>query len=235
MKPNGFSLLELSIVLVIIGLIAGGIVAGSSMIRAAEIRATITQQEQFRTAIYTFRDKYLGLPGDLKNAYAFWNNDARCAADQVVTAADDTGCNGDGDGQIEFAIGEQFTSWMHLSLAGLISGDYNGSFASTGDYKSGENVPESKVGSFWLLYYNAPLNVAYTSGSGWDKNKNGFLIAPALNSTELYGMDTKIDDGKPGLGKMTSQIFCNIADNTVTDTAEYDFTDDRTCNAIIAF
>jgi|GEM_PF-3995865 len=58
---RGFSLLELSI-----GLIAGGIVAGAAMIRAAELRALITEQEQYKTAVNTFRDKYLGLPGDLK-------------------------------------------------------------------------------------------------------------------------------------------------------------------------
>jgi len=68
MKSAGFSLLELSIVLVIIGLIAGGIVAGSSMIRAAELRAVLTELTQYQTATNTFRDKYLGLPGDLRNA-----------------------------------------------------------------------------------------------------------------------------------------------------------------------
>ncbi len=224
MKKNGFSLLELSIVLVIIGLIAGGIVAGSSMIRAAEIRAIITQQEQILVSAYTFKEKYLGMPGDLTNAYRFWSTDARCAADQVVTSADDTGCNGDGDGLIDHWVGEHFTAWMHLSLAGLINGNYTGSFADRYDYQIGENIPESKIsGGAWLFYDSAPDNQNYTSGSKFSSEKNSLMINPPITNTqENYTIDKKLDDGKPGLGKVTSHTYCNISDNQDTDSAEYD-------------
>ena len=66
----GFTLIEMSIVLVIIGLITGGVLVGRDLIEAAKIRAQITQVERFKTAVQTFRTKYNGLPGDLDSTDA---------------------------------------------------------------------------------------------------------------------------------------------------------------------
>ena len=63
-KNKGFTLIELSIVLVIIGLIVGGVLVGQDLIKAAEIRATVSQVEGYNSAVNTFRLKYNGLPGD---------------------------------------------------------------------------------------------------------------------------------------------------------------------------
>src|SRR5271154_5990239 len=65
---HGFTLIELSIVLVIIGLIIGGVLVGQDLIKAAETRATLAQIEKYNSAVNTFRNKYNGLPGDLVNA-----------------------------------------------------------------------------------------------------------------------------------------------------------------------
>ena len=62
---SGFTLIELSIVLVIIGLIVGGVLVGQDLIRAAYIRAQISQIEKFNTAVNTFYGKYQALPGDM--------------------------------------------------------------------------------------------------------------------------------------------------------------------------
>jgi len=69
---NGFSLVELSIVLVIVGLLVGGVLTGKSLIRAADLRSVSTDYEGYRTATSAFRDKYFGLPGDITNASSFW-------------------------------------------------------------------------------------------------------------------------------------------------------------------
>lgn len=67
-QRNAFSLVELSIVLVILGLLVGGILAGQSLIRASELRAVTSEQARIVTAIQAFRDKYFALPGDMRNA-----------------------------------------------------------------------------------------------------------------------------------------------------------------------
>ena len=69
---SGFSLVELSIVLVILGLLTGGILAGQNLIRAAELRSVTTQFQNYHAAVMTFRDKYFALPGDMANAEDFW-------------------------------------------------------------------------------------------------------------------------------------------------------------------
>lgn len=61
---SGFSLVELSIVLVILGLLVGGVLTGQSLIRASELRKFMNTMERYKAATYTFRDKYFALPGD---------------------------------------------------------------------------------------------------------------------------------------------------------------------------
>ena len=150
---KAFSLLELSIVLVIIGLIAGGIVAGSSMIRAAELRSVITEYQQYQTAVHTFRDKYLGLPGDLKNATAFWGAAHATPATCLTTVGTGTQtCNGNGDGILDDSAnaseyGERFTFWQHLANADLANGTFTG-IAGPGAINNAiidENIPSSKL------------------------------------------------------------------------------------------
>ncbi len=65
---QGFTLVELYIVLVIIGLIVGGVLTGQALIAAAKVRAQMTQLDQYDAAINTFRAKYDCLPGDCANA-----------------------------------------------------------------------------------------------------------------------------------------------------------------------
>src|SRR5450432_676842 len=62
---SGFTLIELSIVLVIIGLIIGGVLVGQDLIKAAAIRATIQQIEGYNTSVHTFQTKYNAIPGDI--------------------------------------------------------------------------------------------------------------------------------------------------------------------------
>lgn len=136
-SQNGFSLVELSIVLVILGLLTGGILGGQELIRAAELRAAPTELNKYRTAVYTFRDKYFALPGDMPNAVRFWTPAAGGTADgmdSACTSLDHTSpstgtetCNGNGNNQIELGS-EMLRFWQHLGNAGLIEGAIHGGF-----------------------------------------------------------------------------------------------------------
>src|SRR5690242_18571300 len=123
-KQNGFTLIELSIVLVIIGLIVGGVLVGQDMIKAAQVRATVAQYEKYNAAINTFRSKFNGMPGDLTSATNF-GMVARASATGVV--------NGNGliestDGAVEasttVAGNETVLFWRDLSYSNLIDNSF---------------------------------------------------------------------------------------------------------------
>lgn len=216
-NTKGFSLVELSIVLVILGLLTGGILAGQSLIRAAELRAVTTEFNRWVTATQTFRDKYLGFPGDMRNATAFWGKDnAKCSGDTGTTATPGT-CNGDGDGNIELgaattgATGEIFRYWQQLALAGLIEGTYTGINTGDADTASiGTNVPASKISSAgWTIAYDISLSSNFFSIPTTQNTYfygslmvNDLTSVGVLKAEELWNIDTKMDDGKPGRGKV---------------------------------
>jgi prepilin-type N-terminal cleavage/methylation domain-containing protein len=120
MKNNkneiGFTLVEMSAVLAIIGLLIGAVVKGQEMIYQSNIKATIRQWDETKTAMNFFREKFNALPGDYDAASGF---------------VDPSATDGDDDGIIEIRNGgtgagsrEMVNTWEHLRLAGFI-GAYN--------------------------------------------------------------------------------------------------------------
>lgn len=221
---NGFSLVELSIVLVILGLLTGGILAGQSLIRASELRSVSTEMSRYSTAIYSFRDKYFQLPGDFSKAYDFWGAAGGCT--NVDVNADLAGCNGNGNGLVittgSSNIGESARSWQHLALAGLVEGSYSGVQSTAPEY------PYSKMGQgFW---YPKSWSV---SAHGWTGAPTGqTLMLALLNSgikpEEAWNIDTKLDDGRASSGRMfphaTSPAGCVTGTTWGTAASDYALT-----------
>lgn len=185
---KGFSLVELSIVLVILGLLVGGVLSGQSLIRAAELRTAIRDTQRFIAATQTFRDKYFAIPGDMSNATAFWGTLGGNASDNYTLSCGNTSpavpngnttCNGDGDGSTLLFSGataysyERFRFWQHLSSAGLIEGSYTGcnntscGSAATGAMYPGINAPQSKVNSGTFFAVTQLVNAGATSCCGY--------------------------------------------------------------------
>jgi prepilin-type N-terminal cleavage/methylation domain-containing protein len=202
-NKQGFTLVELSIVLLIIGLIIGGITAGSSLINQAGLRSVISEYNQYKTSVNTFKIQYNALPGDMNNATTFWYNATTCPG----TAGTAGGCNGDGNGYILFNYSsttndESLRAWQHLSLSGIINGNYTGTHTVTNQNDPGVNVPQSKYSNaIWgfessptslnsgALYGNAIFLGSFSSGGPG----NG----PSLAAIDAQTIDTKIDDGIP--------------------------------------
>jgi prepilin-type N-terminal cleavage/methylation domain-containing protein len=250
---RGFSLIELSIVLVILGLLTGGILAGQSLIRAAELRSVSTDTMRYQTAVYSFRDKYFALPGDMTNAQSFWN--VRVAGSNLVcqqTVNVSTGtCNSDGNGIIDFITGdatlssERVLAWQHLALAGLVEGSYTGASmsASTFTYQAGVNVPRGRLAnsSYYFAYIGVPSggNPEFY-GASWASNMMQLMGGAngasnrLLKPEEMWNIDMKMDDGKPAQGVViankttgTYAPGCTTAD---TLAAEYTLTaTDKLC------
>lgn len=147
-REKAFSLVELSIVLVILGLLTGGILTGQSLIRASELRSVATDLQRYQAAVHTFRDKYFALPGDMPNATRFWGVQHATPATCITTASTTAlTCNGDGNGQVADTTYEAFRFWQHLANAGLIEGSYSGVTGpdSGFDHVIGVNAPRAKM------------------------------------------------------------------------------------------
>ena len=202
---RGFSLVELSIVLVILGLLTGGILAGQSLIAAAEMRKVTQQASKLHTAIYSFRDKYFALPGDMTNAFAFWGTATGCTNAAAYTVA--AGCNGNGDGFIRDGIllGEDLRAFQFMALAGLIEGSYTGLAAVSGSTRQfGVNMPAAQMDNagWWVN----DLSTAQFGKNGnnltFGREGTNFPTAAALSPEQLWNIDSKLDDGKPSSGRV---------------------------------
>jgi prepilin-type N-terminal cleavage/methylation domain-containing protein len=175
-RERGFTLIEIAIVLVIIGLLLGGVLKGQELITGARVRNIIQQQDGVKAAYFGFMDRYRALPGDYLNA---------------ATNIQGTTTNGDGDGQIETgaAANESVLAWEHLSRAGFINGSYT--YAAV---IAETTNPRNPYGSYIELMHD---DVYGAGGGGVRPNlKTGARIPIDI----IAEIDRKTDDGMPESG-----------------------------------
>lgn len=220
---RGFSLVELSIVLVILGLLTGGILAGQSLIRASELRSVTTEYNRYVTAIGSFRDKYFAIPGDMANATKFWDVAAVPATTCATTPSTNARtCDGNGDGSLPWntdaTSNEKFRFWQHLANAGLIEGSYTGAGGGgaydTYYHLAGTNTPRAKIGGVtWGIMdggTTASGDAFHYSGRHGNTMQIGIAgvhepVQGFLTPSEAWNIDTKMDDGLPARGKVLGQ------------------------------
>lgn len=225
---HAFSLVELSIVLVILGLLTGGILAGQSLIRAAELRSVTANYQRYASAYNAFRDKYMAVPGDMANATGFWGTAAACPGTNATPSLTAATCNGDGNGLVQPSStanygNEIYRAWQHLANAGLIEGSFSGvtndaSAANVGYSLIGTNSPASKLSNTgWTIYaWSGPIGLSdlnYFEGNYGNffffgrGSPTGASVTynPALKPEEAWNIDTKLDDGRPATGAVLTR------------------------------
>lgn len=258
MKRSGFSLVELAIVLVIIGLITGGILTGQDLIRASELNSVQADVNKFKTAVNTFRIKYNGLPGDLINAESYWGQVSATAATCFGTSSGTaTTCNGNGNGIITYDISlspranESFRFWQHLSNAGLIPGSFLGRAGGAGvfdpDLSSTPNIPASRISGTGYSVNN-PSEGGWTATNFLTNRPNFFMFgalaangsttAAAISNADARSIDAKTDDALPGTGNVqtgNNSMHSACATTNVSSTAAYTLSSSTSQACVLIF
>lgn len=211
---NGFTLLELAMVLVIMALLVTGILAGRDLLGGAQARTVVNEMESYSNAITEFRARYFAYPGDMSDANAVFNT---------------TNSNGDGNGQVDDAVTggagsapENLLTWTQLALAGFVSVDAN----------SGIQLPPNAAGTQRL-----PVSTLTRAGyllqsrTQYGLTENMLLLgaprpAPANDMTNgvmtpdmALSIDTKTDDASPDTGRVLVWTGADAPDLTAPDTS----------------
>ena len=193
---SGFTLVELSIVLLIFGLSAGAILKGYELVANAQSRSLMAQIDAYRAATNAFVDKYGQYPGDFDQASVMLPPKPGNGAPQV---------DGDGNGRVDGLgnEGESLEFWQHLAAAGLIAG-INGTSPVPG-----VGIPVGRrPGSAWNVL-NADSDGGQmcdgctVTGNYWRlgaPNPNSLTSHALVPAADSYLLDVKVDDGHPLTG-----------------------------------
>lgn len=220
-KKKGFTLVELSIVLVIIGLVIGGILVGQNMIDLAKINSFTKQIQQYDIAVSNFKQKFKYLPGDSK---------------VFSPPGDQNGIIKNGFGSslswgiysYRMKVLEQGALFSHLSQSGMISEKYSVPLSNSID-TPGVTSPKTKIGldntiiygayfsdtqeyasnvsppgHFWTVCYADVVGISSsfcTLNNGNPSYNNGSGLGPLTPETAL-AVDKKLDDGHPAQGSV---------------------------------
>lgn len=179
-KNSGFTLVEISIVLVIIGLLIGGVLKGQEMINNAKINRIASDFEGVAAAIFSYQDRYRSLPGDDNGANARWGTGVTNGNGNGALAGNWNSTNNANESRI---------FWQHLRNSNLIPGDTTGA----NSYAQPKNSYGGLIGIETTNYGLSGIVVCMSNITG----PNAQIV------------DTKLDDGNSATGSVRGNVGAN--------------------------
>jgi prepilin-type N-terminal cleavage/methylation domain-containing protein len=209
---KGFTLVEIAIVLVIIGLLLGGILKGQEMIVQARIKNVIADMTGVSAAMYGYQDRYRAVPGDDRNANPRW---------AAATAGDGNGIVGgtyNANCTAAPPLPESCLFWQHLRLAGFVAGTGAGQPFNAVQGMLGVQTGDGAATPAPALTSAAPPAPGFVS-----------LVVCSANLPEKIAIaaDTQMDDGDSRTGTVRAQRHTagpNPAINAAADGANFEET-----------
>lgn len=205
---KGFTLVEIAIVLVIIGLLLGGVLKGQELINSAKVKNLATDFRNIPLFIYGYQDKFKRLPGDDPDAVIHLGANAT----KATTPANLKLGNGviEGSWTDEALTNENVLFWQHIRLAGLTNGSTDFSTLAKA------SLPVNAEGGHIGLQMTAPISgLAGTY----------YACSTGINKKLAQQLDTTLDDGLGDQGNLRAQAGLTtdsgVAGATYTDGQSY--------------
>ncbi len=191
---TGFTLIEITIVLLIISLLAGGILAGRELINSARVRNLEITLNNIEAAYYAFIERYRQIPGDMTKTDA-----------QTLIGDGSIDAGGNSNGKLDSGdYKEAAAAWVHLSSAGFLKGRYEGNDTtlSADDYQSPSVAPTNPFSGYLLLGRSHDYSTTAGAPASSNAVRLGLILGANLPVRIALELDAKIDDGKPLTGKL---------------------------------
>ena len=210
-QQSGFTLVEIAIVLVIIGLLLGGILKGQELINSAKAKSLANDFRNVPVYIYAYQDKYRAIPGDDR------------AADTHVTGGTNPAGANAGNGRLDGKwdsttnTDESVLFWQHVRLAGL----------ATGDTAAGAGMPTNADGGRIGVSSEKPFSDATFNGSY-------YLCSKGIRGKFAKQIDLQIDDGHTNTGSVRVGTATGAA-ASMPETGAGAITDDEVYDVCLAF
>ncbi len=212
-QQSGFTLVEIAIVLVIIGLLLGGVLKGQELINSAKAKSYAQDFRTIQAALYGFQDRFKGIPGDLALAATKIN--------LATTATTPAAAQGNGNiGGVWDSItntDESCLAWEHMRLAGFLAGSTT-PICTAGDAYLQTNADGGRIG------ISSAMNITGMTGS-YNICSSGVLGKIAKQ------LDTQLDDGVSTTGSFriaalnptppTAAAVAAVAQASVDDATSY--------------
>jgi Tfp pilus assembly protein PilE len=194
-QQRGFTLLEIVILVLIVGVLVAAVLKGQEMITSAKVKRVARQLDEIRAAYFGFEDRYRALPGDYAQADVHLYCGGACP-------------KGNGDSRIReietplagSEVREDILVWTHLSSAGFLKGDYRMLAGST--ISDQRNTPHNPYSALAQLAFDG----RYGPADGGVPHHN-LKTGPQLPVEVVAELDRKIDDGKPYDGMLQFSTF----------------------------